>query len=159
MNQQLNSFMRQTGATESVRLSLSDNFVKLELPKHAKLTLSSNLANMLGFDQLTFQGATHLGSILPATLDKREQEIFIYLDIVDLMHFGNEKRQMIQHFVHNNDAAFGIVERFFDPIIYQPVTKNMIESLTIQFITAQQQLLSIKDSKSIVTLHFRKTTL
>ena len=73
------------------------------------------------------------------------------------MNFGNEKRPMIQHFVHSKNASYGIVERFFDPIIYQPVAKNVIESLTLQFLGNQQQLLTIKDSKSIVTLHFRKT--
>ena len=61
--------------------------------------------------------------------------------------------------IHNKDASHVIVERFFDPIIYQPVTKNMIDSLTIQLIGGHQQVLTIKDSKTIVTLHFRKVTL
>ena len=143
----------------TIHFSLSNHYTKLELPQHTQLELSPNLVSILGFDQSTFQDATHLGSILPATLDKREQEIFIYLDIVDLMNFGNEKRHMIQHFVHSKDASYGIVERFFDPIIYQPIAKNVIESLTLQFLGAHQQLLTIKDSKSIVTLQFRKTTL
>ena len=114
---------------------------------------------MLGFDQTTFQEKVHLGTVLPATLDKREQQIFIYLNIVDMMSFGSEKRPMIQHFIHNKDVSHGIEERFFDPIIYQPVTKTMIESLTVQLIGGHLQLLTIKDSKTIVTLHFRKVTL
>ena len=113
---------------------------------------------MLGFKQTTFQGATHLGSSLPAALDKREQDIFIYLDIVGLMHFGNEKRRIIQHFIHDKNESNTIEERFFDPIIYQPVTKQLIESLTLQFLDQQQHVLTIKDSKSIVTLHFRKVS-
>ena len=92
-------------------------------------------------------------------MDKREQDIFIHLDIVGLMNFGNEKRPIIQHFIHNKSETDVIEERFFDPITYQPVTKQLIESLTLQFLDQQQQPLLIKDNKSIVTLHFRKTTL
>ena len=110
--------------------------------------------SMLGFDQHSFSESTYVSSLLPATLDKREQEMFIYLDITDHMNYGSEKRQMIQHFIHNK--AYGIVEKFFDPIIYQPVTKTMIESLNIQFIGGHQQKLMMKDSKTIVTLHFRR---
>ena len=73
------------------------------------------------------------------------------------MNFGNEKRPIIQHFIHNKSETDVIEERFFDPITYQPVTKQLIESLTLQFLDQQQQPLLIKDNKSIVTLHFRKT--
>ena len=159
LNEQLAQFLKKACCTEPLSFTLSDHFVKLELPQYVTLKLTPNLVSMLGFDQTTFQEKMHLGSVLPATLDKREQQIFIYLDIVDMMSFGSEKRPMIQHFVHDKDASHGIVERFFDPIIYQPVTKNMIDSLTIQLIGGHQQVLTIKDSKTIVTLHFRKVTL
>ena len=159
LSRDLTMLVQHEEGFNTIHFSLSNHYTKLELPQHTQLELSPNLVSILGFDQSTFQDATHLGSILPATLDKREQEIFIYLDIVDLMNFGNEKRHMIQHFVHSKDASYGIVERFFDPIIYQPIAKNVIESLTLQFLGAHQQLLTIKDSKSIVTLQFRKTTL
>ena len=159
LNEQLTPFLKKACCTEPLSFTLSDHFVKLELPQYATLKLTPNLVSMLGFDQTTFQEKMLVGSLLPATLDKREQQIFIYLDIVDMMSFGSEKRPMIQHFVHDKDAAHGIVERFFDPIIYQPVTKNMIDSLTIQLIGGHQQVLTIKDSKTIVTLHFRKVTL
>ena len=159
LSDQLTQFLKQSGSTETVHFTLSDHFVKLKLPLHVSLKLTPNLVSMLGFDQTTFQEKVHLGTVLPATLDKREQQIFIYLDIVDMMSFGSEKRPMIQHFVHDKDASHGIEERFFNPIIYQPVTKNMIDSLTIQLIGGHQQVLTIKDSKTIVTLHFRKVTL
>ena len=159
LSRDLTLLVQHEDGTNTIQFSFFHHYIKLQLPDHTQLELSPNLVNILGFDQSTFQGATHLGSILPATLDKREQEIFIYLDIADLMNFGNEKRPMIQHFVHSKNASYGIVERFFDPIIYQPVAKNVIESLTLQFLGNQQQLLTIKDSKSIVTLHFRKTAL
>ena len=157
LSRELTSLLQsKTGSSETVRFSLSDHFTKLELPNHVTLELTPNLVSMLGFKEYKFHGSSHLSSILPTTLDKREQEIFIYLDIVDLMNYGSEKRQMIQHFIHNKDDSYGIVEKFFDPIIYQPVTKRMIESLTIQLIGGHQQLLTIKDNKSIVTLHFRR---
>ena len=156
LSRKFTRFVKHCGSNESVELTLNDNFVKVKLPRGATLEFTPNLMNMLGFDQSKLDELVQVGSMLPATLDKREQEIFIYLDIVDLMNYGSEKRQMIQHFIHNKDSSYGIVERFFDPIIYQPVTKNLIESLTIEFIGGHRQRLIIKDSKSIVTLHFRR---
>ena len=158
LSRQLTRFVKQHGSTESVQLALNDNFVQVKLPRGTTLEFTSNLMSMLGFSQPKLEELVQVGSILPATLDKREQEIFIHLDIIDLMNYGTGKRQMLQHFVHNKDASHGIVERFFNPIIYQPVTKKMIESLTIEFIGGHHQRLIIKDSKSIVTLHFRKVS-
>ena len=106
LNKRLTQFLkRKTNSIEAVRFSLSDHFTKLELSPHVTLTLSPNLVSMLGFEQDTFTESTYLSSILPTTLDNREQEIFIYLDIVDPMSYGSEKRQMIQHFIHNKEAS------------------------------------------------------
>ena len=105
LSDQLTQFMKQSDSDESKRFTLSDYFVKLELPQRVILTLTPNLVSMLGFDQTTFKERLHLGSILPATLDKREQQIFIYLDIADMMSFGSEKRPMIQHFARDKDAS------------------------------------------------------
>lgn len=147
--------LQQNNAHGAVVFSLDKQFTKLQQPEEAVMELSSNLANILGFKTLVLKGNHHISNILPATLDQREQEIYIHTDITDRMNYGDGKRQMLQHFIHNKPHAYGIVEKFFNPIVYQPVVKNHINHIHIQLLGNYEQQLYIKDSKTIVTLHFR----
>ena len=89
-------------------------------------------------------------------MDRREQEIFVHADISDVVQYGNEARRMLQHFIHNAAQNEGIVEKWFEPIVYQPVLSPFIESITIQLLNQDNEPHYFKDKKTIVTLHFRR---
>ena len=139
-----------------IKFSLEDNYTKIELPHGSFIEMTSNLAKMLGFDQTKFETGNHISRILPATLDQREQEIFVYTDLCDPLSYGNQQRQIFQNFVHNKDKDYGIVEKWFEPIHYQPLMKQNIDLITIKLLDRTGQPLPIMNGKTVVTLQFRR---
>ena len=155
-NDLTNLLQSKTPCTDKIDFSLVNNLTTVTLPSNTTLELSSNLKNMLGLDQTLLKAGRQQGTILPVTLDRREQEIFIHVDISDVVQYGNEARRMLQHFIHNAAQNEGIVEKWFEPIVYQPVLSPFIESITIQLLNQDNEPHYFKDKKTIVTLHFRR---
>ena len=158
-----------TEDTAAITFSLQDNFTKIEIPHQTTMVLSPNISSMLGFNDVIFKSkspfenelnygredAQFMSQILPATLDKREQEIFVHTDVCDPMSYGNQQRRILQHFIHNKGKDEGIVEKWFKPIIYQPLMKQMMDSITMKLLNREGTPLPFHN-KTIITLHFRK---
>ena len=125
------------------------------LPPRTSLTLSKNLAKTLGFDYTTLSGLRHLSTNLPMTRDRQEQDMFIYSDLCDPLHYGNEQRRILQHFVHAKDSEEALIEKWFEPIVYQPLMKQYIDKIKIQILNSDMLPQTMRD-KTIVTLNFRK---
>lgn len=138
-------------------LSLFKNHTKLNVGKWITLTITPNLSFLLGFDQEKFGVGSYLSKRLPATLELREQHLFILSDIIQSTSYGDEKVDVLQEFVHEGSSENQrIIEKRFHPISYNPVKSSYIENIKIQIVNEIFKPIYIHDSKTIVILHMRK---
>ena len=138
-------------------LSLFKNHTKLDVGKWLSLTISNNLSFLLGFDQTKFETGNYLSKRLPATLEQREQHLFVLTDFIQSTSYGDEKVDILQEFVHEGDSEEKrIIEKRFHPISYSPVKCSYIENIKIQLVNEIFNPIFIHDSKTIVILHLRK---
>ena len=138
-------------------LSLFENHTKLKIGKWISLTISDNLSFLLGFDQAIFEGGKYLSKRLPATLEQREQHLFVLTDFIQLTSYGDKKVDVLQEFVHEGDSEEKrIIEKRFHPITYNPIKQSYIENIQIQLVNEIFKPIFIHDSKTIVILHFRQ---
>ena len=141
-----------------VQFTLRNDLTHVSMPNHSVITLSANVTSALGMASAKLYGPHALGTVPPATLDMREQELFIFLNITATTNYGDEKLQLVQHFIHSKalTAHQRILERYFDPIVYLPVAKHTIESVTLKINGGHQEEVLVRDGKTIVTLNFRR---
>ena len=138
-------------------LSLYKNHTKFDIGKGITLTSSVNLAFILGFDQVIFEAGNYISKRLPATLEQREQHLFILADFIQSTSYGEEKVDILQEFIHEGDTdKKRITEKRFHPIAYHPIKKSYIENIKIQLVNEIFKPITIRESKTVVILHLRK---
>ena len=138
-------------------LSLFENHTKLNIGKWISLTISNNLAFLLGFDQDIFESGNYLSKRLTATLEQREQHLFVLTDFIQSTSYGDKKVDVLQEFVHEGDTEEKrIIEKRFHPISYSPIKRSYIENIQIQLVNEIFKPIFIRNSKTIVILHLRK---
>jgi len=91
------------------------------------------------------------------TLNKHEQHLYIQSDLISPISFDEKKEYILRDFIHDKDASYGIVQILFEPIFYHPIVKQMIPSIAIKITNGLQECIHVKDTKSLITLVFRKT--
>ena len=139
------------------KFSLEKNHVKMELNKWIEVLFSKNLAFLLGFDNTHYDGGTHVSKRLPATLEQREQHLFILSDVIQSTSYGNMKVDILQEFVHEGDTnKKQLIEKRFHPITYNPVKSSYIENIAVTIANELLLPVFINDSKTVVIIHFRK---
>ena len=138
-------------------LTLFKNHTKLAVGKWIELKITPNLAFILGFDETIFPKGRYLSKRLPATLEQREQHLFVLSNFIQSISYGSKKVDVLQEFVHEADEhTKRIIEKRFHPISYNPVKRSYIENLQIQVVNELFEPVFIKDSKTVVIIHFRK---
>ena len=138
-------------------LSFFKNHTQLDVGRWVSLTISDNLSFLLGFDKAKFEAGNYLSKRLPATLEQREQHLFVLTDFIQSSSYGDVKMDILQEFVHEgNSIEQRIIEKRFHPISYNPVKCSYIENIQIQLVNEIFKPIYIDNSKTIVILHFRK---
>ena len=138
-------------------LSLPNNHTKLIVGEWIKLKITRNLSFILGFDEERFQKGEYLSKKLPATLQQREQHLFVLTDFIQSINYGDVKVDVLEEFVHDDNGNEKIIiEKRFQPISYHPVKRSYIENVQIQIVNEIFNPVFIRDSKTIVILHLRK---
>ena len=136
--------------------SLHENHTKLELGKGLKLRMSKSLSFMLGFDENEFNSGNYISKRLPATLQQREQHLFILCDFIHSISYGNDKVNVLQEFIHESHDDKQIIEKRFQPISYNAVSKTAIDTIKIQLTNALFNPIHVRDSKTVAVIHFRR---
>lgn len=132
------------------------NHLLMRFGKWINMTWSENLSFLFGFDQCEFKEGSHLSSTIPATLDQREQHMFIMADFIAPVSYGNVKYPILQDFIHNPKDNEKIIEKRFQPISYVPITRNYISNMKIRLVNKLFHPVTMKDVKTLLILHFRK---
>ena len=138
------------------RFTVNNNYTQIEVGSQLQIKLSDNLKFILGFISNNFESGTYLSTTLPATLDQRDQQLFIHADFIHPVSYGSRKEFIMQQFIHDKEDDYGIVEKRFEPISFIPVARNYMDTIHIKITNESFQPIEIRDSKTILVLHFRK---
>lgn len=128
----------------------------LKLGSDVKAHLTENFAKLFGFANQSFSDKITISLESPMTLDKREQHLFIQSELIPPILFGDKKEYILRSFIHDKDSTFGIMEKLFDPILYLPVVKQDIPFINIRITNGLRERIHLRDTKSLITLVFRR---
>ena len=128
----------------------------LTLGSEMKVQLTEHFANLFGFAQKIFTDKVTASLESPMTLDKREQHLYIQSDLIEPVSFGDKKEYIMRDFIHDKDSSYGIMEKMFEPILYHPVVKQTIPPISLRITNGLRETIHLRDTKTLVTLIFRK---
>ena len=141
-----------------------DHAFNLEMvtPTRAKLThgksltpkFSANLAELFGFP------ATYL--LKPVTdanrdvdkLENHRRNLHVLSNVILPSSYGAQQRHILRGFLHSGGGA-AIIEKEFHPIMYHPLKNSVIDDLRIQIVSDKFSPIKVRDSDTIIILHFR----
>ena len=139
-----------------VSFSIRNQRTILKLGSEVKLHLTKHFATLFGFPYQTFTEPRTLSVESPMTLDKREQHLYIQSDLIEPVSFGDRKEYIMRDFIHDKDGSYGIMEKMFEPILYHPVVKQSIPTISLRITNGLRETIHLRDTKTLVTLIFRK---
>ena len=144
------------GTRHHISLSIENQKTVLKLGKDISCYFTINLMKMFGFLQQDFTDARSVSVETPTTLDKRRQHLYIQTDLIPAVLYGDKKEYIMRDFIHNKDKTYGIIEKVFEPIIYHPVVKQLIPTISLKITNGLHECIHLKDTKTLITLIFRK---
>lgn len=135
----------------------------LELSDHCKLTkgmwldvlFPENLQNLLSFPSDIIREREILGVREVDSLENHSRQLHILSNVIRPTAYGKQQRHILCDFLHKASSK-EIIEKRFYPISYHPVTRNIIDMIHIQLTDEVYNPIRIPDSKTLVTLYFRK---
>ena len=138
----------------SMRLQSSQHVV-LTLGKRLEIDFSPNLAHLLGFPNKHFdRHETHAVREVDS-LFNRARQLHVLTNIVQPTAVGKQQLQILRDFVHHSTGETLSVKRF-DTISYVPLRINRIDNIHVQLVNAKIETVKVDDTKTLVTLYFRK---
>ena len=143
-------------ARHEFRLSLQPTeHMTLRLGRRLEVEFSQNLAYLLGFPNQRYDRRETDAVREVDHLFNRSRRLHLLTNIIQPTAIGNKQVQIIRDFLHKNSNE-SMAEKHFDPISYIPVRINTIDMIHFQLVDDTYEPVDIKDSKTLVTLYFRK---
>ena len=139
-----------------VHFEIERDYCFLRVEPWVQVTLSENLAKMLGFtNSTTFRNTSALAPFSLTSIELQQQRLLIITDFTEHIAIGNKRACILQDFIHTKNEE-GIKEKRFYPVNYVPVSKSYLDSVWIQLTDSNFKPVKIHDSHSVLILHFRK---
>ena len=132
----------------------ADKHSYLKLGKWLITHFSRNLSNFLGFPDRNMK-ASQMSEREVDQLINRQRPLFLLSSVIPPTAYGKHKLPILQNFLHKATETT-LIEKVFEPIIFLPVISNIISMIELQLTNEFYQPVPISDSKTIVTLSFRK---
>ena len=130
--------------------------VIMKLGKRLQVSFSPNLAFLLGFHEQEYKGYCVTSSQRQVdTLFNRSRQLHILSNIVQPTVVGNKQVQILRDFIHRRTRKTLRVKHF-DAISYVPLMFNYIDKLHMQLVNDRLEAVRLQDTKTIITLYFRK---
>lgn len=134
---------------------LNDDRCLLTLGDWLNVHFSKNLSYLLGFPEKFIQERKLASMREVEALTNRKKQLFLLSNVIKPTAIGSHKLQILQDFLYSYKGE-RIIEKRFDPIVYLPIMNNYLDMIHIQLTDDSFKPIPIKDSKTIVTLYFRK---
>ena len=130
--------------------------LKLGRRVHVK-AMSDNLLSMLALPSFPWQEGTEVkGTKQMSHVFNRSRQLYLLSDVVQTTKHGNNAVTILQDFLHYADKDKPIVRRSFFPINYVRLRKTHLDNILLRLVDEQFDDVKIRDSKTLVTLYFRK---
>ena len=139
-----------------ISFTIENQRTVLRLGSAMKVHLSNYFAKLFGFPEETFTDPVTVSLESPMTLDKREQHLYIQSDLISPVSFGDKKEYILRDFIHDKDGSYGILEKLFSPILYHPVVKSNISTISMRITNGLRESIHLRDTKTLITLIFRR---
>ena len=173
-------FNRMFGPRYKLQLQVAlraNGGISLSLANGRMVTIYSDtcyLANLLGLPTTSIEvivaGRTHgdsgrtvkmqrlgLDGLCTPKLDG-VQSLYIYCDIIQYQHVGKEMLPLLTH-VGVEGSPRQRVNRYFDPIVYMPVSKSIVDSIALSIRDEHGNYVKFPiDAKNVIRLLFRRSS-
>ena len=136
--------------------SIENQRTILKLGSEMKIELSDYFAKLFGFAGQKFSEPITVSSESPMTLGKLEQRLCVQSDLITPIAYGDKKEYVLREFIHNEEFNYGIMEKLFQPILYQPVVKQNISTIFLRITNGLRESIHLRDTKTLITLIFRR---
>lgn len=135
----------------------------LEENDHCKLTIGSgihvwftnNLSYMFSLPHWTIVRSETFGTRQVDSLKNHSRQLHLLSNVIQPTAYGQQQRHILCDFLHRASGR-KISEKHFNPISYHPVSTNVIDMIHMQLTDEHYNPIKTADSKTIVTLYFRK---
>ena len=129
--------------------------VTLKLGKRLEVEFGDVLTHLLGLPKERLKRSQTNALREVDALFNRSRRLHLVTNIVQPTAVGNKQVKILRDFVHvgtNNLMS----AKHFDTISYVPVITNRIDNIHVQLVNDRIESVKIKDTKTLVTLYFRK---
>lgn len=137
---------------------IEKDIVMLKITKeNISVSFSSDLRDIFGFDETTYEGKKGFLSSAPISLSRRIQYFYIYSDVCDMVRVGDTKAPLLSILPFNAKECRLLTEKRFTLPMYVPVKKTHISSITVEIYDDAGKIIPFhSDALTSIRLHFRK---
>jgi hypothetical protein len=153
----LNDVMQATAGFEmEMSVEKRTGKIVLNVAQFTQVTMNQLLAEMLGFEQLTFDGGRLYVSDAAANVNRGCSTLFVYCDVAEDVIVGDMMAPLLR--TVNGDGRYGdTVHKIYTAPLYVPVQKSHFDTIEINIRSDTGQLVPFTFGRTIATLHFRRT--
>jgi len=98
-----------------------------------------------------------LGAVAP-DFTEGLTSIYVYCDVIEPVVVGDCKVQLLRTLPFRHDSNVEVFNHVFTNLLYTPLQKKHFGSLEVNIMTDTGQPVPFADGKSIVVLHFRRSS-
>ena len=131
--------------------------VLIHLPENVELTLSQELADLLGFQILKFKGPSASFAYNKVDLNLELGSLFVYLNIVQDRVVGDVRAPLIGLLpVSKKDYGLKLASRYFHVPQYFKLKQNFIDNARCNIRDELGRLVPFQGGQTTLTLHIRR---
>jgi hypothetical protein len=119
-----------------------------------------SMQRLLGFKKNKFRvphGNKIMGTVAPDITDGLTS-IYVYCDVIDPVVVGDCKAQLLRTLPYRHEPNIEVYNHVFTNLVYTSLQKKHFGSLEVNIMTDTGKPVSFADGKSIVVLHFRRSS-
>jgi len=135
-----------------------------ELPirtdERQEFRLSPSMQRLLGFRKNTITlgpGDKCMAAVAP-DFSEGLTSIYVYCDVIEPVIVGDCKVQLLRTLPYRHEPNVEVFNHVFTNLVYTPVQKKHFDTLEVNIMTDTGQPVPFADGKSIVVLHFRRSS-
>ena len=134
---------------------LPSRHVIMKFGKRLQISFSPKLAFLLGLQPVSYNQLLVKGERMVDALFNRARQLHVLCNIVKPTTIGNQQVQILRDFIHHRTNK-SLCVKHFDTISYIPLALNRIDKLHVQVVNDLLKTVKLKDTKTLITLYFRK---
>jgi len=122
--------------------------------------LSPAMQRLLGFkkNRFTLELGDKLAGVMPPDFTEGLTSMYVYCDVIDPVVVGDCRVQLLRTLPFSHKPNVDVFNHVFSNPLYTPLQKKHFGTLEVNIMTDTGQPVPFVDGKSIVVLHFRRSS-